>query len=477
MEKELNYEKQFIKGNYDVLREIDLKTLMTGKTINSESLVSLYYLIWSYENSGFINTACKILDKFETSINKFDITNDNISILIFIILKVSLLNKKGDFTEAKQYLPIFGEYIEDLAIENELLIHKFIAIYYFTFGQTYHLSGNYSQALNFYQKALTIVNNNERLFQISADIYNQIGEIFFMKGEYLYANNYYQIALTLSEEICNNHNKIKVLLNILELNLYLENFDESKNLLETIFTIKHLITDPIVLYKLLFINYQYDLTFNSQNLSTLENNFNSFKKNIQSIPCEDYTILNMVLNIGYAMYLNKKNKVTDILKAKVILENMLSEKSLINHKFKIAVIKLLCEIYLKEIKYLKKVNSYSNFQKLINELLQIAKINHFHPLFIETLLIQAREEILFDENNNLLKIETYLTLANIISQEKNLKMLSSKVLSEEKNFKDQITRWKALLPTNYDVVNLTSLEQDKNFHELKKMLLIQKPVL
>ena len=54
MEKELNYEKQFIKGNYDVLREIDLKTLMTGKTINSESLVSLYYLIWSYENSGFI---------------------------------------------------------------------------------------------------------------------------------------------------------------------------------------------------------------------------------------------------------------------------------------------------------------------------------------------------------------------------------------------------------------------------------------
>ena len=139
MEKELIYEEQFIKGNYDVLREIDLSTLMTKGTISLESIIPLYYLIWSYENSGFLNTACKILDKFEASINKFDITNDNLSILIFIILKVSLLNKKGEFTTSKQYLPIFGEYIEDIqdeANENEFLTQKFIAIYYFTFGQT-----------------------------------------------------------------------------------------------------------------------------------------------------------------------------------------------------------------------------------------------------------------------------------------------------------------------------------------------------
>ena len=78
MEKELIYEEQFIKGNYDVLREIDLSTLMTKGTISLESIIPLYYLIWSYENSGFLNTACKILDKFEASINKFEISRVSI---------------------------------------------------------------------------------------------------------------------------------------------------------------------------------------------------------------------------------------------------------------------------------------------------------------------------------------------------------------------------------------------------------------
>ena len=181
------------------------------------------------------------------------------------------------------------------------------------------------------------------------------------------------------------------------------------------------------------------------------------------------------LCLAESLYLNKINTIDSILKSKYILEDIIPKLKDIQYSYALLAMLELCDVYLKEIKYLKQIDSFYSFQRVNKDLLENAKRQHLYPILIEIFLLHSKMDILFDEKDNLLSAEKYLILAEIIAEEKNLKHLSTKILEEERNFKEQIDRWISLLPSKTSISNLKSLENSERFAELKHLLFIQKP--
>ena len=186
--------------------------------------------------------------------------------------------RKGKSKESLLYLPIFGEYLEDsITHTNYDKKCTFCVWYYYTFGKVFQSIGMYNKAYYFYQKGQAIINNtkNDNL-GLSSELYNKIGEIFLLKGESVHSNENFMIALHFSEQINNNYNKFQILLNLINLNFYLENFSEVDNLFGTIFPIVDLVQDSKTLSCLYFSHFRYKIfSANNQN-KFVENEYNFF---------------------------------------------------------------------------------------------------------------------------------------------------------------------------------------------------------
>ena len=473
----INPEEEFFKGQYETLKtEIKFSHFKPSYELTTNAVTNFFYLVKSLERSGSIEKASEYLSLFEKKIKNSDNNNGNLSYLILIILKISLLIRKGKSKESLLYLPIFGEFLEDTITHPDSERKcKFCVWYYYSFGEVFQSIGMYSKAFSFFQKGIAIVNNNENDLGLLSELYNKLGEIFLLKGEAVHANENFMIALHYSEQINNNYNKFQILINLINLNFYLENFDEVENLFRTILTIQDLITDSKT-YCCLYFSYLRYKIFSTKTLDiNLDIEYNSFLSKMQKLQTIDNLLTNLVIKLGESIYLNRKNSIESILKSKYILQGIIPKLKKINYNFaQIAMIEM-CDVYLKEIKFLRHIDSFFLFQKISNDLLENAKRQHLYPVLIEVFLLHSKMELLFDEKNNLISAEKYLALAEIIAEEKNLKHLSSKILQEEKNFKDQIDRWISLLPSKNTILNVESLENNKRFAELKHLLLIQKP--
>ena len=204
-----SYEDAFFNSQHDILvKETDLSKLKNSTHLEIELATSIYFLIRSYKRIGQLKTAWDILCILEDKIDKFKIQNEKLIYLMFINLKVLLLAEKGLAAEALYYLPIFGEYIEDsMSSETNGSKHKFIAWYYYGFGDVFQRLGQIEQAFNFYVKALGSINNDESNIRITAEIFNKIAEVFYLKGELIHANVNFMKALSLSENSFYNYNK------------------------------------------------------------------------------------------------------------------------------------------------------------------------------------------------------------------------------------------------------------------------------
>jgi tetratricopeptide (TPR) repeat protein len=424
--------------------------------------------------------AWKIVEYLEKTIFNQETLDLNLLLLIFFDLKVFLLMKQGFNEEALTYLPIFGEYLEDNNLnssDNDLANQKFTAIYYYTFGCIYQNIGDYNQAFEFYQKALKILNNNDMLFQLSAEVFNKVGEIFLIKGEIFHADYNFNVALAFSEKNFYTYSKLNVLINLIEMNLFLGNTNEVENLFKTILPLENLITDPYMfgnLYLLYFIQKIKNHESNEINYDVL---FSDFRNKLLSICSEENQYINLILKLGESIYLNYLNQYFNIEKSKDMLENIIFNYYKVDFKLTIIAMKELCDIFFKEIKYLKNMNSFYSFQKLLKNLTQIAKTNHLYPLLVEIYILQSKIHLLFNEKHTLQQTELFLILAQLIAEEKNLRQLTSKVLKEKSQFKHQVNRWKSLLPPSCSKYSLSALESNETFLELKKLLLLQKPSL
>ena len=460
-----NLESYFFKGQHTQLCEqVKLDSLKEDLNINTEKIVPFYYLCRSYERNGLLTQAWDVADLLEKKISKFNKSKENLPLLIFIILKVYLLMKKGMNKEALYYLPVFGEYIEDNQIfPADATKHKFIALYYFTFGNIFQRLGEYDQAFSFYQKSLSLVNNNENLFPFSSEIFTKIGDIFYLKGEAFYANENYKTALKLANISENTYAKNEVMISIAELNIYLENDTEIENIFKKLNVNDNLITDPNQYAKLYFSYFMFQIRNKEESNYNLESYYLSFVEKMSKIENHQIPFVNFILFMAKGIYLHRINSLDNIRKAKEILEST-SLYDGIDLKYSMMARKELCEIYFKEVKYLKKEESITKFGILLKELLTQAKRNHLYPLLIELFLLQSNLELYLNDKNNIVNAERYLTLADIISQEKNLKRLTSKIFKEEKRFKQQIERWQSFISANNNLKSVQSLQEDDYFY-------------
>lgn len=473
----VDYEGLYFNGKHDELTEkVDLSNLETSINLKSDNLLPFYFLSKSYERNGFLNEAWEIISLIERKLSKFTNSNENLAMLIYINLKIELMSKKGLNKEALLYLPIFGEHIEDNQLLPNLTTNeKFISLYYFNFGVIYQNIGEFGEAFKFYQKALAIISNNERFFPFCSEIFNKIGEIFMEKGEYLYANHNLEMALELSEKYNHTHAKIAILLSITNLNMCLENYCESKNILETLFAIisrNDLLKDVNMLAKIFFTNFMFQIRLNEQK-DILESSYKSFIKNISSLKNQHTPLINFIVLLVKGIYFHRKNNLDSIEQAKNILESC-SLFDGIDITLSIIARKELCEIYLKEMKYLKKSEIIPRLQSLIKELLNQAKKNHFYPLLIEVYLLQSNMELYLNSKYNISNSEKYLLLADIISQEKNIRQLTSKIVSSEIKFKDQIERWQHFVQSK-PLQKVSSLQNNPYYKDLKDLLLTHRP--
>ena len=174
--------------------------LLYKKAENWEKYVLCNYRIgWNYNLTAEYNNAIKILQN-GLAVGLEKIGNDHIVIAKCYTVFGAVYRNKGNYGNALEY------YQKSLSIilnipDNDSRSAVLIAVNYNNIGIVYWDKGYFDKALEFYQKSLSIRLNTlgQRHPHVAAS-YGNIGTICFEKGDYYYALEYYQQALLIHLE-------------------------------------------------------------------------------------------------------------------------------------------------------------------------------------------------------------------------------------------------------------------------------------
>lgn len=155
------------------------------------------------------------------------------SLALFLHIKAGFINNNFDSTAAakKNYLTAISLKEKLAAIPDSLLFEPLLYI-----GGIYYTQNQFDSALSFYKKAELINDSHKKPLNEAQRLYNRLGVMYYETGNYRQARNYFEKAIS---SLRTNNPALKSLLvnykiNIASISIKLEDFTQAEQVYESI---------------------------------------------------------------------------------------------------------------------------------------------------------------------------------------------------------------------------------------------------
>jgi tetratricopeptide (TPR) repeat protein len=280
-------------------------------------------------------------------------------------------------------------------------------------SKMYSLKGDFDQALELMQTALTLAKKHESSW-FENDTYLIIGEILFKKGEYQLARIQLQNSLALCERYGN------------------------------------LLSSANTLYYLILTSSELDSIAEAREyLQRLE----------QTGKDTANRRVNLQVQIARGVILKKSPRAVMKAKAQEIFQQITEEESISLDLTVFAMLNLL-ELLIWELSSTGHEEVLQEIQQLIIQLNEIARKQKSFTLEIEVVLIQSQLELI---NGNVNRAMALLNHAKTITQEKNLENHRVRIENQERGIETELHKWIELTEQNAPLIERIQQSQVQNY--------------
>ena len=302
---------------------------------------------------------------------------------------------KGDFKKAEELLI---KIIKKITDEYENKYDSILQLSYTNLGESYRMQGELDKSLEYLNKSLRLT------IKLSSDNHKgeclaNIAMIYLMKGDFELAVDNMANALKIFEQIKSEKSELRALVEILSISIYKN--DEVK--------IKYY-------FEKITLKYQEHLD-------------DSFFK----------------INFLYAkaLTLKRSDRWADKIEAQKIFKEIITKNEFlffgsINEDSLLNYLDLLVE----ELRHSNSITFMQEIEQVNKKLFLLAESQHSYPLMVESMLFDAKINILKLEFT---KARVILTQAQITAEEKGLKMLSQKISKEHDNLLNKMNQWENII--------------------------------
>ncbi|MFW9780467.1 MAG: tetratricopeptide repeat protein [Candidatus Heimdallarchaeota archaeon] len=310
-----------------------------------------------------------------------------------------LLIHRGDYSHALESfnlsLEIYKEQGQQGRIGNTLAL----------IGVVYRELGAIDEAMAYYQESLPYLEKSD-LLEHAVNI-GDLGILYWQKGELDTAFKYLQKSLGLIEDLGHEHSRMNRLFSLVLLCLDLNDLKEA----QIYFQLLH--PDP--------------------------------EKTMDKLHSQ-------LSRVAEALILKTSGRTLNRGKAEELLQNVVNEETL-QHSLTVLAMLHLCDLKLKDLRSMEKdLDLLNEIQILLENLVTISKSHRSFRLLAETYILQSKLA-LFELDIN--RSQNLLGQAQMLAEEKGLRMLASKIIEERKQLTTQMSRWeeyiqKKVLPSEIE---------------------------
>lgn len=293
-------------------------------------------------------------------------------------------------------------------LENKLLIASCLN----NIGIIFQFKGELDQVLGFYEQSLALNKELDRKMDVAL-LFNNIGEIYHMKGVYEKGSNYYKKSLDLYKTLGNN-----------------------------LFT-------SLVLYNLVVIAIDYGSIEQAQTYLQQLDEINNKEKNKH---------ISQRFRLVKAMMLRESGRVVNIAEAQKLFQEIAQEE-MISLEDNVTALLNLCEILLQELRTTGNEEIQVELKEVVSHLKYVAEGNNSFIWLAKTYWLQSKIALLeFD----LQQAQELLGKAEIIANEKGLLKLLNKISSEQDILLNQFNKWEKVFEHKAslsEIIELTQIEE------------------
>ncbi|MFW9914397.1 MAG: tetratricopeptide repeat protein [Candidatus Thorarchaeota archaeon] len=340
-----------------------------------------------------------------------------------------------------------------LALAKEIGNEQHIAAVLNNIGRTFAEKGNLSQALEYHQQSRSIREKTGSRQDYGQSL-TYIGAIYYSKGELERALKYYQQSLAVHEEIGDKPTIASQLASIGVVYHQKGDLEQAIKLLEESLALceeigNHLRT-AVTLFALIssFLDH-----------GSLASAQSSLKRLQQINEQEQNKRISQYTRVAEALILKTTGRLRNRAKAEELFEQVVKEE-IASHELTVTALLNLCELELGELRISADYGELDEVKTYVARLLEIAEEQQSHWLLAETLLLKAKLALLELDVNS---ARRFLTRAQQIADEWDLRLLAMKVSSEHDALLNQLNLWETLvqrnasLPERLEIVQLEKL--------------------
>ncbi|MHA1911141.1 MAG: tetratricopeptide repeat protein, partial [Candidatus Kariarchaeaceae archaeon] len=367
--------------------------------------------------------------------------------------------QKGEIDQALEY------YKKSLIIKEEIGEKRSIALSLNNIGVLYNQKGELNKALEFYEKSLVIKEELGNKQEI-APLLNNIGVLYRMKGELDKALDYYGKSLVIREKLGNIKSIAGSLSNIGELHHEKGELEKAIELQKQSLVLREELGNKLEtassLYRLLRV---------SIDLGEIQQAKGYLIKLHQLTENEENIQLDLQSRLAEALILKTSRRRKNLTKAEAILEEIVEEE-IIFHDFTVHALINLSELLIEELITTGEEEILEEVEKLVEQLVGIAKEQQSFTLLTETYWLKAQLALV---RLNITEARSYLSQAEIIAEEKGLERLARKISSEHDQLLDQLDQWEKLIAEDASIaerVKVANLEELMGWMARKREIII-----
>jgi tetratricopeptide (TPR) repeat protein len=343
------------------------------------------------------------LANFCIDIGELDLAEQHCQKLISISKEIGAMSYLAGGYEAHGYLLIHrGDYSHALkSINHSLEIYKEqelqarIGRTLSLIGVVHRELGAIDEAMAYYQEALPYLEKSD--VQEHAVNIGDLGILYWLKGELDTAFQYLQRSLALIEDLGHELSRMNCLFSLVLLCIDLNDLKEAQIYFQLLRPDPEKTTDKLH---------------------------------------------NQLARVAEALLLKTSDRTLNRGKAEELLQDVLNEET-VKHSLTVLAMLHLCDLKLKDLQSMDKdLDLLSDIQILLEKLVMIAKSHHSFRLLAETYILQSKLALF---ELDISRSQSLLVQAQMLAEEKGLRMLASKITEEQKKLTIQISKWEEFI--------------------------------
>ncbi|MFX0092113.1 MAG: hypothetical protein ACFFBD_10165, partial [Candidatus Hodarchaeota archaeon] len=185
---------------------------------------------------------------------------------------------------------------------------------------------------------------------------------------------------------------------------------------------------------------------------------------------EQNRIIKQVYYVAKALVLKSSTRIKNRGRAQELLEKVVNDEIVI-YKLTISALFNLCELLIAELRISGDPEVLIEVNERVTSLFDIAQQQNHYPLLAETYILKSKLALL---ELDIQRAELFLNQAQQTAEEKGLKRLVIKILSEKDLLQKQINRWKYLIERNAPMSERLELAQleDRIMRIVRKRMIV-----